>query len=168
MPDTSVARVELGAATLNRKWFIDVDTAVPPGAATWIGVFGVQEFKLTMSADSQDTSDMSSGYKSDTITALSWGAEMKLIRKTQKTTATAYDPGQELLRLAAQGMGLANRVHVRFYEMNGATGPKVEAYDGYVSVTWEPDGGDMTAVDTVTVKLTGQGQRNTITHPATP
>lgn len=163
--DTSIPRQELGAATLNRKWFIDVDTAAPAGPASWIGIFGVQELKPTADYTSQDTSDMSSGYKSDTVTALGWGYELKLIRKTQRSTPASYDPGQEFLRSAAATMGGDNSVHIRVYEMNGATGPKVEAYAGYCSVTWEPDGGGMDAVETVTVKLTGQGAKTSITHP---
>ena len=165
MADTSVARVALGAATLNRKWFIDVDST-PSATATWLGVFGVTEFKPATDAVTQDTSDFSSGYKSETVTALGWSVEFKLSRKVTAASATAYDPGQEFLRLLGMEMGIANRAHIRWYEMNGSTGPKIEAYDGYASVSWSDEGGDFSKASEVTVKLTGQGARNTITHPA--
>ena len=105
MADTSIPRVTLGPATLNRKWYLDVDTT-PSGAATWVGVFGVSDFKPTKDYTDQDTSDFSSGYNSSAITALGWGVEMKVIRKTQAALLTAYDPGQEFLRTVAENLGI--------------------------------------------------------------
>jgi hypothetical protein len=84
---------------------------------------------------------------------------------------TAYDAAQEFLRLASIGQfGPANTVHVRVYEYdpndpNGTATPRVEAYSGYASVSWQPQGGDMLAEDTVQISFTGQGALNVITHP---
>jgi hypothetical protein len=36
----------------------------------------------------------------------------------------------------------------------------------FATVTWSPDGGGMDALSTVSVTLTGQGERKAITHPA--
>ena len=162
MPSTT--KVPLGASTLNRKWQIDVNTGTF-AAPVWTGVFGVQEFKPTKSPTLQDSSDFDSeGWKNSTATALDGGAELKVRRAPTAASPTAYDPGQEVLRIASDGLGTANSVDIRYYEVTPG-GPKVEAYRQSVVVTWEPDGGDMAALDTVSVKLAGQGKRTSITHP---
>lgn len=164
MVNTVPARAPLGASTTNRKWWFDVEDPDAPGIA--VGVFGIGEFKFKPSeATQQDDSDFDGeGFKSSTVTALTWGGEGKLHRKTQSADSTAYDPGQEILRRAARGMGTRNRVKVRVYEMEPA-GPRVEAYEGYCLVTWSPDGGNMEALDTVSFALVGQGKCAEIAHP---
>jgi hypothetical protein len=164
MANTVPARAPLGASTTNRKWYLDVEDPAAPGVP--VGVFGMGEFKFKPSeATQQDDSDMDSeGFKSSTVTALAWGGEGKLHRKTLSSDGTAYDPGQEILRRASRGMGNANRVKVRVYEME-PDGPRVEAYSGYCLATWSPDGGGMDALDTVSFALVGQGKCSEIAHP---
>jgi hypothetical protein len=164
MVNTVPARTPLGASTTNRKWWFDVEDPASPGVP--VGVFGIGEFKFKPSeASQQDDSDFDGeGFKSSTVTALTWGGEGKLHRKTTSSDSTAYDPGQEILRKAARGMGAANRLKVRVYEMEPA-GPRVEAYSGYCLVTWSPDGGNMEALDTVSFALVGQGKCSEIAHP---
>jgi hypothetical protein len=160
----STTKVPLGPATLNRKWYLDVNTG-SYGSPTWTGVFGVTDFKAVKDPNLEDDSDFDSeGWKSSTVTSLAWSLELKIERKVTTALATAYDPGQEALRTFSDLMGTGNNADVRWYEVT-AGGPKAEAYRGYATVSWEPDGGDMEALDTVTVKLTGKGKRNTITHP---
>lgn len=164
MVDTIPARTPLGASTTNRKWWFDVEDPAAPGVP--VGVFGIGEFKFKPSeATQQDDSDFDGeGFKSSTVTALTWGGEGKLHRKTTASDSTAYDPGQEILRKAARGMGTRNRVKIRVYEME-PDGPRVEAYSGYCLVTWSPDGGNMEALDTVSFALVGQGKCSEIAHP---
>ena len=163
MPATT--KVPLGAATLNRMYYLDVDTT-PDAAATWVAVNGIKEFKPNFESDLQDDSDFdSNGYKSSTKTAEAWSLETTIVRKVTAADETAYDPGQEFLRDHSVGkMGNAARVHVRFYEMT-EDGPREEAYDGYASVGWAPSGGTMETLNEVEVVLTGQGKLNAITHP---
>ena len=162
MPATT--KVPLGASTLNRKWYLDVNTGTH-AAPTWIGVFGVEDLKPDFTPIVQPDDDYDSeGYKSSTVTAVAWGLTLKLARKVQASSATTYDPGQEVLRAASPHMGAANRVEVRWYEME-PSGPRVEAYQGYAAVSWSDDGGAMDANSTVSVVLTGQGARTSITHP---
>lgn len=162
MPVTPKA--PLGADTLNRKWYLDVNTGTSE-TPIWTGVFGVQEFKPTKDSTTQDSSDFDSeGWKNETLTALGWGAELKVRRGTTRDDPEAYDPGQEVLRLASDEMGTGNEVEVRYYEVTEG-GPAVEAYQGFCGVTWEPDGGGMDATDSVSVKLIGHGKRNPIAHP---
>ena len=115
MPATT--KVPLGADTTARKWYLDVNTGTH-ASPTWVGVFGLLDFKAPVAADVKDDSDYDSGgYKSSTVTALGWTVEFKVARKVQASVATAYDPGQEVLRLASVNMGASNRVEVRWYEM---------------------------------------------------
>lgn len=157
-------REALGASTLVRKWYLDVNTGTDK-SPVWIGVFGIMEFAAPKEPTLQDDSDFYSAWKSQVVTALSWSIELKVARKVTVDDPTDYDPGQEALRLASDGTGTGNRVHVRWYEMT-PDGPRVEAYEGYAAVTWTPDGGSMEAIETVTVTLSGQGKREAISHPA--
>lgn len=154
----------LGASTLNRDWRLEVDTSAT-STPTWTIVRGRTDFKPGLDPDLQDDSDFDSGgYKSQTKTAEAWSLEMKLARKATVDATPVYDPGQEALRLAAQEMGPANTVHVRWYKLGAV---RTEAYEGYAAASWEPEGGDMAALESVTVKLAGQGKRTAITHPYT-
>jgi hypothetical protein len=158
-------KVPLGASTTNRKWWLDVDSSDGSGAATYIGVYGIQEFKDAVEPTSQDDSDFDgNGWKSETVTALAGKLEFKVGRNTLASDSESYDPGQEKLRLASRKTGVANRVRVRYYEME-PDGPRVEAYEGWAGVSWSPDGGGMDALSTVTVTLTFQGEPKVITHP---
>lgn len=162
MPATT--KVPLGSSTLNRKWYVDVNTNTH-ASPTWVGVFGVLDFKPGLDPTVQDDSDFDSGgYKSGSVTALGWTLEMKLARKVREGAPTAYDVGQEVLRVASNYMGQNNKVELRWYEMP-ESGPRVEAWQGYATVSWSEDGGSMEANDTVTCTLTGKGARTAITHP---
>lgn len=163
MADTSIPRVALGATTLNRKWFLDVDTN-PGGTANWVGVFGVTDFKPGLDTTTQDTSDFASAWKGTQNTALAWKLEGKVKRATTAASALAYDPGQEYLRAQAALVGVAARTHVRWYEME-PSGPRVEAYEGYGTVTWSEDGGGQDAISMVSFAVNGDGARTAITHP---
>lgn len=162
-------RASLGAATTARKWCTDVRPADSTGDTGWLGLFGITEQKIMQAqATEQDDSDYDGrGYKSSTVTALTHGVEGKLARKTQASDPEAYDPGQELVRLTALKMGAGNRLEYRVYEMEEG-GPRVEAYQGYASATWSPDGGSMDALDTVSFALKGQGELRAIEHPDAP
>jgi hypothetical protein len=161
---TATTKVPLGAATLVRKWALDWNSG-SHAAPVWVGVFGITDFKAVKDPSLEDDSDFdSAGWKSSTVSALGWSIELTVQRKVTAAAATAYDPGQEGLRAASDFMGTGNTVEVRWYELTTG-GPKVEAYQGYATVSWEPSGGAMDALDTVDVKLTGKGARTAITHP---
>lgn len=159
------ARTPLGPATTVRKWYLDVNTGTS-GSPTWTPVSGMTDFKPTYDVKLQDDSDFDSGgHQSSSATAAAWSLDIKVMRKVTAASATAYDPGQEALRLAGAQFGVGNSVDCRWYEME-PNGPRVEAYQGKAAVSWSPDGGGMDALDGVSVKLTGQGKRTAITHPA--
>ena len=168
MPST--AKTPLGGDTLVRKWYLDVNSGTH-AAPTWVAVNGMLSFQPALNPGLQDDSDFDSGgYGSSTVTKIEWSLAITVARKETVVSATAYDPGQELLRAAAVGMGPSNQVEIRWYEMNlnssGVnTGPMVEAYQGYAVVSYAPSGGAMDALDEVAITLTGKGQRNVIAHP---
>ena len=164
MSSTIPERVPLGTSTLNRDWYLDVDTASSASAPTWAGVFGITNFQYTISANNADDGDFDSGgWDSSTKTSQGWSVVATVSRKLQSdVTPAAYDPGQEFLRTASDQYGNAGRVHIRWYKNDDA---KVEAYDGWAIVDWAPQGGDRNALDTVQVTLTGQGARAAITFP---
>jgi hypothetical protein len=158
------ARTPLGASTIVRKWYLDVNTG-SIASPVWTPVRGLMSFTPNVTPTLQDDSDFDSGgYRSQAVTAIAWDASFDLSRKVNSTAPTTYDAGQEFLRTTSVTQGVQNSVQVRFYEMS-PSGPRVEAYQGLASVTWSPKGGAMDAVDEVSVTLTGQGQRTAITHP---
>lgn len=165
MTTTIPERVPLGAPTLNRDWYLDVDTASSATAPTWIGVFGITNFQPAVNATTQDAGDYDSGgWGATARTAMDWSVVASVLRKLQQdVTPVAYDPGQEFLRLASTEFGDASQVHIRFYKNDDA---KVEAYEGWVDVQWAPQGGDRTGLDSVQVTLNGQGERKSIPFPS--
>lgn len=169
---TSPTLVVGGASTLNRKWLLEVNTT-PLSAATFIGVGDIMDFQpATDVANWVDDSDFGGqGFLSQTKTAASWSATCTVRRAVTTADPTQYDPGQEFLRTHAIGItGPANSVGVRFYEFDtsdptGVNSPRIEAYSGKCGVGWAEQGGDVKAVDTVQITLTGQGKLLAISHP---
>lgn len=165
MPAT--AKAPLGPTTTNRKWCIDVDTASNDTTPTWVGVFGITEFKPTLEGSLQDDSDFDGeGWGSQVNTLNAWGAEGKFKRGIKKpaTIPPVYDPGQEFIRLAASKTGVENSVHIRIYEMEPG-GPRVEAYEGWAATQYAEEGGGTDALSIASFTLAGQGKRLTIDHP---
>jgi hypothetical protein len=158
-------KTPLGASTLVRKWYLDVNTGTI-GSPVWVPVLGMVNFAPNLDPTLQDDSDFDGGgYKSSTVTALAWSASGTVSRKTQSNAPTVYDPGQEFLRTTSLLQGVSNSANVRFYEF-AAGGPTTEAYAGQAAVSWSPKGGAMDALDQADFTLTGQGPRSAITHPA--
>lgn len=164
MPVTT--KTPLGASTLVRKWYLDVNTGTI-ASPIWIPVLGMTNFQPSKAPTLQDDSDFDGiGWRSQTQTALAWSAIGTVSRKTQVLAGTVYDPGQEFLRTTSDLLGAANSLNLRYYEYAGAGTPVTEAYGGQALVTWGEKGGGMDALDEVDFVLQGQGPRNSIAHPA--
>jgi hypothetical protein len=148
-------------STLARKWKLDVNTGTV-ASPVWTPVRAIGELKTTVESNMEDDSDYDSdGWASESKTQMKWSLETKVLRKIGVTSSN-YDPGQEALRQAADKFGSPGTPQVRWYDRDG--GP--EAYSGFASVSWEPEGGEAKDLDTVTIKLSGQGKRTLITNPA--
>lgn len=158
------ARVTLGPATTNRKWYLDVNTGTT-ATPIWTPVAGIESLNPKRDSNLEDDSDFDSGgFESSTKTTEKWELEVSLVRKTG-ATLTSYDVGQEFLRTKSYGsMGVANSAEIRYYEME-PSGPRVEAYQGRAAVSFTEKGGNMKALSMADVKLTGQGRLSSITHP---
>jgi hypothetical protein len=158
---TALTGDEQLVATLARKWKLDVNTgtvAVP----VWTPVRAIGELKPNQENNLEDDSDYDSdGWSSNTKTQMSWELEATVLRKVGVTSGN-YDPGQEKLRSQSDQFGSGGTAHVRWYDRDG--GP--EAYEGFGSVSWEPEGGDAKDLEKVTVKISGNGKRNPIANPA--
>ncbi len=146
-------------SSLARKFKVDINTGTVT-TPVWRQVRGIAELKPGLDTNLEDDSDYDSdGWKSQAKTQLGWTLEMKLMRKSGFTTGI-YDLGQETLRLAADDF--PGTIQVRWYDRDG--GP--EAYSGYATVAWSPEGGDAKALDMATATLSGNGVRSDITNPA--
>lgn len=146
---------------LARRWRLDVNIGTDV-APNWQLCPGITEFQPTMPPNIEDSSDYDgNGWMGNTKTGQSWEVAMTFNRKINDVTEV-YNAVHEFLRAAAFAFGSASRVPVRFYDRNGLP----EAYEGTALVTWEPQGGEYTALDQVSVTLTGDGQLNMITNPA--
>lgn len=161
--------VALAATTLARKWKLDVDVSAAQDGSDYRRVKGVTEFTYNPgTVGLQPDSDYDGeGYQSSTATTFESGGTLTIRRGPGRTTPTAYDPGQEFIRLRARDLGPNNTIRYRAYEWNGASGPKVEAYEGYAAVSYANGGGDQGALATATITMTGQGATVAITHPDT-
>lgn len=159
MPATT--RLELGETTLAKKWYLDVNTGTH-ASPSWLAVNAINNFKPDVADTKKDDSDYAGeGWGSDVVTKRKWTNSFKAMRKVKPDNPLAYDEGQEFLRAAADS---GNVVEVRWYEMPD-DGPRQEAYQGYATVTWSPDGGSDEDFDVVSVTLNGKGRRTAITHP---
>ena len=155
-----IARTDAGVNVAGDRFVVDIET----GTTTYVGVMGVSSSTPIYEVDTEDVSDQGSGYwKDEQATVRSWGHELELRRKH---IDGEYDPGQELIRVAAQGDPADNVLTIRVYERNtGADAPKVEAWTGKVTASWEEQGGGQGDKAVVKVVLTGRGPRVNITHP---
>lgn len=148
-------------SALARKWAVDVNTGTTM-SPIWTRVGAIQEFKPGIDPNLEDDATYDEeGWGSSTKTGLDWSLECKVIRRHDPDDVTEYDPGQEALRAKHDQFGEDGVAEVRWFDRFG--GP--EAYHGYAEVSWSPDGGTRTDLETVTVTLTGKGPRTTIANP---
>jgi len=162
---TSYTYTTVSAPALTPSLASKFKIQVNDGSGTYIDVRGVTNLQPAITQTTQDDSDYESvvdglQWGSDFVTGLKWSLVLKLDRKT----AAGYveDPGQKILRLASVQGGSGALVDCQWFDRNGGT----EAYQGTGIVQWSDDGGDGTALSTVSVTIMGRGPRLTIANPA--
>jgi hypothetical protein len=145
-----------GNPTVNSKWRVDVDLDTAGYTGNWAQLKGMSNFVPALASTIQDATDYDTdGWGQDAVTARKHNSTGTVLRKKY---SGSFDLAQEALRAAADANLL---VHVRWYARN--TGD--EAYEGYVLVQWEPQGGDAPGLASVNFTLLGQGPRTAITNP---
>lgn len=155
-------RVSLGASSLVKDWYLDIDTAYP-ATATWVPVSGVVAFKPDTKATMKDVTTFDhGGATASQKTADQWTLNLKVSRAPKESDATAYDVGQEALRAASLLYGAGNLVHVRWYEVNGSGYPVTEAWEGVGAVEWTEDADAVDDVRVNAVTITGHGPRTAV------
>lgn len=139
-------------------------TGTLTAGADWVQVRAINELTPGIDSNLEDDADYDNdGWTSQTKTAQGWSLGITLFRKVGFNTR-GYDAGQERIREAADAFGPDATVHVRWYDRDGLP----EAYEGFGTVSWEPQGGGVTALDSVSVTVTGQGARLSIDNPLAP
>ncbi len=152
--------MSVDTTALARRWRLEINAGTDV-APDWQQVIAVSEFTPKMPPNfEEDSTYDSGGWKGNTKTGQEWSVETTISRKIDDQ-AKVYHPTHEQLRLAAFASGSASKVGVRWMDRNGLP----EAYSGKALVTWEPQGGAYTDLDTVKVTLTGDGALTPITNP---
>jgi hypothetical protein len=142
--------------SLARRFRVDVSK----DNQNWVPLGGITDFDPTVDPTTQDSSDYdTNGWGSKEVTLLNWSLTVKANRVL---TTGMFDPGQELCRGAYDQFGDAARLYVRWYDRNGGT----EAYSGRGIVGYKQSKTGVTDLEEVTVTITGDGARTTITNPA--
>lgn len=159
---TYADETEALSAGLAKDYRLEVSKSDDPALPEWIRVRAISEFSPGIDSNMEDSSDFdSNGWQSSTKTAQGWSLEVKVMRKVGRVSG-AFDEGQEILRIKADKFGPEGEAHIRYFSTN-QNGP---AYEGFVSVVYEPEGGSVTDLDAATFTLTGQGERKELTeHP---
>lgn len=146
---------------LARRWAVDV-RAIGGEDSDWTRVRGINSLNPAIESTMEDSTDYdSNGWSSSEKTMMGWSLEIGLIEKVSQEDR-AQDPGQQIIRDAADEFGGAGFVEVRWYERDDTDG---EAYQGNAAVEWAPEGGEASALSNVTATLHGNGERLKIDHP---
>jgi hypothetical protein len=162
---TAVSAAEQLVTTLANKFRLDASANV---ATTWadLGVTdrkvrGIVTIKPGLAYTTEDDSDIDSGIDGSDLVTGRKATVSGTVKRGKGVTSGNYDPGQEILRLAAEAAGTsAALIPIRWYDRTG--GP--EAYTAFALVEWSPQGGNKTA-DKVDFTLNIQGRRTVITNP---
>ncbi|MEU5343004.1 hypothetical protein AB0I27_06705 [Streptomyces sp. NPDC050597] len=145
---------------LARRYRMEINTGTEATPA-WTLCPGVQEFTPKVDPTTQDDSDYEAkGWKKNTVTALAWSVEAKLLHKYDPA-AKVFNPVHEKLKKAAKSFGSAALVHLRYFDRNGAP----DAHEGMATVKWEPDGSNDEDLESINLTLTGSGELEEITNP---
>jgi hypothetical protein len=152
-------------STLSRKWVLEINTGTV-GSPVWTAVKGLNNLTVKQGEPNLEDDNVyeDAGYTGQTKTALAWNAAATVMRRTDPTDVTIYDPGQEKLRTLSNTLGPTGVGYCRLYDRDG--GP--EAFTGFAEISWDPQGGSPTDLETVNITLTGKGAPTTITNPNAP
>ncbi|WP_122262232.1 phage tail tube protein [Ornithinimicrobium cerasi] len=144
-------------AVFNSSYRLDVSD---DDGTTWTPIAGLNSFSPTTATTTADNSDFNSGqYGSDVPTQKKVAVTATVIRRHD---GTAYDAGQELVRVSAEDGSL---LRYRWYDSGFVGGESKEA-DAYAQ--WAPQGGNQTTLQNINITLNVQGKPESVAHPDAP
>lgn len=144
-----------GQSQLANKWALLIDST-PDTSPTWVPVFGISTFTPQRSYTTQDNTDFDSdGWASTKQTQRGHSVTGTVQRKKY---ANLEDAGQKALRKAAES---ALDIHALYFDRYYGD----EAFEGYYSPNWEPQGGGATDLESANFTLNGQGALIPVTNP---
>lgn len=136
------------ATTLERKFRVDV-TADQTLTTGWLQVNGTSGADDDIAPNLEDSTAFDTqGFSTKEVTLYDWTLAQTFFRRIVVST---YDPGQELVRARRGQFGVAARIGVRWYDING--GP--EAYSGIAIPTWKRASGSSKSLEIINVTYTG-------------
>jgi hypothetical protein len=132
---------------LARRFKVDVSI----DGTTWVPYKGIQDFAPTENPTIQTTTDYdTNGFETVEKTVTSW--------------QVVVDPGQELVRAAAQfQFGDTARVYIRWYDRNNLP----DAWSGRALASWSTSKTGAADVEETTATFKGDGAITAITNPVT-
>jgi hypothetical protein len=140
---------------LARRFKADVSV----DGTSWVPLLGINDLNPAISPTLVGSDDYdSNGFTGFEKTMQGWVLTAKCRRATN---AGEFDPGQELARAAQLQFGDGARLHIRWYDRNGAP----EAYQGIAIVGYTASKTGVTDLDEVTITLTGDGLLAQIDNP---
>jgi uncharacterized protein YodC (DUF2158 family) len=155
---TAVSAAEQLVTTLANKFRLDVRNV---GDANFTKVRGITTIKPGLQYTTEDDSDIDSGIDGADLVTGRKADVTGTVKRGKGVTSNAYDPGQEIIRTAAENAGtVAGTIECRWFDRTG--GP--EAYTAFALAQWSPQGGNKTA-DKVDFTLNIQGRRTVIANP---
>lgn len=155
---TAVAADEQLVTTLANKFRLDARVI---GDTDWTKVRGITTIKPGLDYATEDDSDIDTGIDGATLVTGRTATVTCTVKRGKGVSSGNYDPGQEILREAADAAGTADgTIEIRWYDRTG--GP--EAYTAFALAQWSPQGGNKTG-DKVDVTLPIQGRRTLIANP---
>lgn len=146
-----------------KRYLVRANTGTD-AAPVWTPCSHMTAYTPRQDVTKQDATTFDHGnYKGPQITTqLGWGGSGTFLRNRY---AGVEDPGQKALRLAATPQSAtavpATQIGVQIIDRFGGD----DCIQGFASITWEPQGGGQTDLQTVNFTLDGVGYAPVITNP---
>lgn len=152
------------ATALARRYRLEVNTGTEV-APNWELFPGIVEFKPNNEPTLEDDNDFDGeGALGVTKTASLWTLEIKFSYKIVNATGLV-NPVHAYVEEKSESDNPASVIHLRYFDRHGV----IPGREGFAELAWEPEGGEVTDLDQVSVTFTASAvspKLVTITNPA--